>query len=203
MTKKTQTKTLEQLEAELEAVRAEYSEVNDRLQVIYKEYQNALDAKFEASGDDFDVVEIVMHAHNNSAAHKILDEYARGLGLQMGAGYWGSDDEGYVRVAPRFYLGKDEDVSEVEFGIREFCNRFEGYCEKNGDVFLDFMENTLSERGSYGIIWTPGDDSARLRVMVYGHESEVFSGSLREVLEYVAKHHWYGEPYPDDEEENR
>lgn len=196
------TKTLEELEAELEVVRAERAEVDERLKKIYAAYQEKLSEKLDA---EFDVADIVRHAWSNHTAHEKLDNYAKSLGLQLGAGYWGDgeDENPYVRVAPRFYLGKDEDVSRVEAGIREFCKTFKGYCEKDGMVYLDFMENTLSERGSYSIMWYPGNGRAHLRKMTYGHEDKVFKGTLREVLEYVAKNLWYGEPYEDDEEEDR
>lgn len=196
------TKTLEQLEAELEAVRAERAavlgEIDERLKVVYEAYQKKLTEKLDA---EFNVADIVRHAWSNHTAHEKMDNYAKGLGLQMGAGYWGDgeDKNPYVRVAPRFYLGKDEDVSRVEAGIREFCKTFKGYCEKDGLVYLDFMENTLSERGSYAIMWRPRNGRAYLRKMTYGHEDEIFKGTLREVLEYVAKHHWYGEPHEDED----
>jgi hypothetical protein len=63
------------------------------------------------------------------------------------------------------------------------------------DLPIDVLEHTLSAHGSYTIRWAPSANVAVLR----RNRSEVFAGSLRAVLAYVAKHHPYNNGRYDDE----
>ena len=89
----------------------------------------------------------------------------------------------------------------VEAGLRQFARDFSEFLPPER-VFVDFMENTLSEHGSYYVTWDRETDDASLEIIVYGRVSEVFRGTLREVLDYVQAHHWYGDPQPDYDDED-
>ncbi len=66
------------------------------------------------------------------------------------------------------------------------------YYEGDGEViYISVFEHTLSEWGSYGMYVDPNGEWAKVdRICRYRGEV-LFSGTIREALEYLAKNHWY------------
>lgn len=194
---------LETLQAALDKAREAHAVTGEACTVAYDAVQaevNRLVEQTEGVTSE-NVLLLLMEADHNGLAHKRLKEFVADLPGLWEFGYFGSNEDrapvegmwGYAGV--KFLPEKSANMAEVEDSIRTFMKVFDGYTiNKEGLTHIDFMENSLSEYGSYGIEWKSVEDAAVLTKHVYGSRKEVFKGSLLEVLEYVQKHHWYGEP---------
>lgn len=197
-------KNVDDLYLDLELLREEYHALGEKVSEAYRKWDDALTAQVEDQVE-FDVAALVEHAHSNSAAHQKIESFAKSLGLHD-FNYYGSYDHPYAVIGPKFILGKNEDVSTVVAGIREFCRVFEGYtileAEDEDEIRIDFLENTLSEYGVYSISWKPDTDEARVNKVTYGHLDIIAEGSLEQMVQYVAQNHYYGEPYAESEDDD-
>ena len=198
-------KTLDELRADLDAAREAHQITGAVVTQAYDAWKAEQERQIEeaVSGNDFDVALVIKHAPNLTAAHKALKAKVKELGF-YDSGYYGTYDEPYSRIAPKFLPEKDADMAEGEKSLRAFYRLFDGYvADSDGTVLADFMENTLSEGGVYMLriekYGTP-DEKTVLQKTTYGHTRDLREGSLIDILTHVQNHHWYGEPYPDDED---
>lgn len=111
----------------------------------------------------------------------------------------GQDGREGQEYLPRLTVGmeRDSDVAAVVRAMNEWA---ETWLLGRDDVPVGVLEWSLSRSQSYGIKWMPEVDLAELHATYSGL---LCSGSLHEVLAYVAEHHPYnnGHDMDDDEED--
>lgn len=196
------------LQETLDALRAEYNALGERVTAAYNDVNNYTTSLIEATpGITPDNVLMLLQTGDHiQASHNQLNAYVSSLPGLWRFTYFSSRDDkpegmfGYASF--EFLPEKSASMDDVHESAHKFVDTFSPYhVSRNGDMIISFMENGLSLGAAYDIVWRPDTDQARLREMVRGSESTETEGTLLEVLNYVQKHHHYGEPYGYDEDD--
>jgi hypothetical protein len=88
-----------------------------------------------------------------------------------------------------------KNIAKVKRGLKALAPLCKPFANEHGladHFYIGVFEHTLSEDGSYHLLIAKDLSRASLFKSFYKRESLEFEGTLDEVLNYVARHHWYG-----------
>lgn len=89
-----------------------------------------------------------------------------------------------------------QNIPKIMRGLRILVPLLKTFDNEQGlknHVYVDIFEHTLSEDGSYHMLVSRNMKTAAIVFCFYGRERIGFKGTLDEVLQHIARHHWYGE----------
>lgn len=186
------TKTLSELETDLEQARKEYSEAQDNLNKVYKKWEKAKDA--ELSQFDFSIDLFTPEFYktylsdfgNITSQHKMIERFYGSFDkrLRYGGGYHAEHLYPIARVAMK---KGDTDVDNIVAGLKRINEMLE-----QDELYIDVFEHTLSEYGAYHMNWYhTKDDHCEIVRMTYGSPATLFEGTLRECLIKCGEKYYY------------
>lgn len=115
-------------------------------------------------------------------------------------GYENSGKIYSVTNSVQIFIRKKDNLEEVKNEILEWLNAIKKKYPNKSEIYIDIMEHTLSEFGSYSITWHVSKDKFSINGP-YNHKA-LEEKSLNTVLKYVQQNHWaidYGLPEEDEE----
>lgn len=159
-------------------------------------------AKLKQSTTGFSTEELMLYnpANESNTLYNAQRQFYEGHGFRT-SGYLPEtqDEKGNCQgsFSVQFYT-KEEHPSKLttEQQIERVLDFFKKYSDKmlpmkDGTLFLDVFEYTLSEYGSYSIRVDRDLVNAELLKVIFGHVETIKKGTFKQVLEYTAEHHYY------------
>lgn len=129
---------------------------------------------------------------NIPVANERLGAYAKSFPGIYDTTRWSDDPADPYRHIGAIFLSGKAAPEVTTASLRKFYDEFAARSVgSGGEVFIDFMEHTLSEHGVYAIWWNPTTDKARL---TFSYAEDVKFDSLDEAVAYVAVYHPYQRP---------
>lgn len=208
----TSNRTPNRLDAELAAVEiqradavATYRAAQEALRAISNRRQGLVTRKIDALTDEQILADedtrrwLCREVNLNAAASGRVRELLRyRYGGQFYDNTWDGRDE-YADQwlpVPNLTMLRGSDVTETAQAIREIAKV---WLLGRPTLPLHIFERTLAAHGFYHAEYDPAEDTA----VLYHRHLELFSGSLVEVLERIARDHYYRDPARTDEHGNR
>lgn len=193
------------IDVERDVLAAQYRRASDALREINTRRQALVTRKVDALTDEEILADedtrrwLCRQANLNAKAGDRIEQLLRyRYGGQFYDNAWDGRDAyaGQWLPVPRLMMLRDADVTETAQAIREIAKV---WLLGRDTLPLDIFERTCSEHGSYGGSYDPATDTARLRVIRYGRETELAAGPLEDVLGVIARNHYYRDPARENE----
>lgn len=192
---------IDNLELQRQVVLAKMAPLSKEITRLYEEIQSLRLQQAEqkkASGFSDEDLMLYRPENDNTVYYNAATALAEEYGMKQG---------GYIRTSEK--NGAYSRCFEVAFHVKEshpkewpvskqiervvdFLDRAKSTLHPvENEFYLGVFEHTLSEHGVYHIGVSIDLKTATLYKTTYGHKSEKKKGTLKEVLEYTAKHHYY------------
>jgi hypothetical protein len=203
---------LADLDAQREQLGKEYRRICDELGAVRDLRDGAVDARLaeltddEIMGDEPTLRWVLRESFSHSGASKRVKTLSKIDVPGVSIGGIDGRDEYADQVLPNLHLMllKDQEIGAVAEAVRRWSKV---WALGRADLYVGITERTLSERGSFSIMYDPATDNAHLTRLTYGHRTSLEDGPLDAVLRVVARDVWYersdgGNGYYEDEDED-
>lgn len=190
--KMTDAEKLAELEAQREMICKEIERLGEQSKSLYDKISLLKDKIFEQelakTGEDN--WSLLLKEQDSMVAYRALDKALAKYGM-MSSGYRPSTMQRVIKIS--LYKYAPDSVAKLEKTFNGLQKILPHIKPVDGGKVVDILESTLSQYGSYSLY--VGEKVCELRKCTYGSERVIFkSKSLREVLEYIQKHHPYDIP---------